>query len=372
MISHVRDADLADYNAEEKEAAVRALERVKAAFGHTISFYDSAINNGMEGTVANTRLINAVSAGTNSLSSTLYYNFSLKDSFDDYANAYKDFAEDCDALYKESEKYLEVFAVADYAAQNGVTEMTTANSSRMAIQNVCTSITFSLLCIFSILAAVYCVATEFTRKTVNMLVIRPISRFSIVLSKYCACLILLFGTALVAMILSFLIVGLRNDPADYFQPYIYLSGDNAASVPFLLWFAWRFFVAMIDITFFMTIAFTLSMLIRHTVPAMVITYGVYAFSSVFTLVRMLIIYQLELGFLYKYLPLSYLGMRAEVFGDIPQLNGNYSLDVNSLINGMLGANVDISMYIGLAYALIACGIMFFLSYRSLKKRDIKS
>ncbi|MBR5746848.1 MAG: ABC transporter permease, partial [Clostridia bacterium] len=377
------------YTESEKELALAVAGKYSQTAELADRFFKEAVANGMSGSAADTRLVDAIAA---TLSSGRGFGFEEKGDYTrgDYSDiiiydrydraqridveyAYEAFLEDLDSA---AEELLSKVAVAEYAVANGNTEITTARSLRYNLFSLVTGVFFGMLILLGICAAVTTVASEFSRKTVNMLVIRPVSRSCIVAAKFAACLAFVYAVALAGTLLAVLVGSLKFGMGDLFQPYIYWNGSAAAGFPFFIWFLWRAFLASLNVVFYVALSFCLAMLIRHTAGAMVVSFVVYAFSSAVNLIRywlFSLIAEDSGVFLYPYLPLTYLDYRTSVFDDVPRLYGGYTIaDLNIIVRNLFN---DISGF-GLLYGavmLAALSVLFyFIANRSFAKRDIKS
>lgn len=346
------------------DAELKALDNYFAKTEQLISTarsaFDSAIALHIPGNTTYMRLIDSLVE----LTMDYYPDLILKG---DYLNpsipVYTDY------VISKTEKLQETLgkvAIIEYTVKNDVAEMTTAQSSRVNYQSLLTGIFFGLVTLLGIYVAGVCVASEFSKKTVNMLVIRPISRRMITLSKYLACLIFVLGTACAGLIIGFIFTGISNSFADFFQPYLYWNGSKVASVPYLLWYLGRALIASLELIFYTTLSFMLAMLTRHTTATMVSSFAVYAFSSILMYIRMAVLYRFDIISAYTYLPLSYIDIRSMVFHDVPMIYG-YNYDLFDL----LSSGVGIDLAYGSAMLIIMIGLMYFIADRSFKNRDIK-
>ena len=82
------------------------------------------------------------------------------------------------------------------------------------------------LSFFSFFSFIKSVSSEFSRKTVNMLVIRPVSRTKILLSKLAACLTAVYSALIAGVLAYWLIKGIMMGFSDYLQPYLWYDGTT--------------------------------------------------------------------------------------------------------------------------------------------------
>ena len=372
------------YSERVKSLANKISQDLDAAAGLAEKAFAEALSGKMEGTAADTRLVDAVSG------LVLYgrsgavnrYGFrvnSVRSAFDraELVSGESDAdTEYLEAAAEDAAALLESIAVAEYAIANGKDEMTTANASRGSLLSLVTGAFYGMLILFGIYAAVTSVAAEFSRKTVNMLVIRPVSRRSIVAAKFLACLALVYAAALAGLLIGMLTSSLKYGFGDLFQPYIYWNGTAAAELPFIPWFLWRALIASLNIVFFISLAFCLAMLIRHTTGSIILSFVLYAFSSAIVLIRHWFFTSLTVegaANIYPYLPLSYIDFRTNVFADVTMLINRGSIqNITGYIIGMFSDLRGLGLLYGSAMLIAMSALLYFISSRSFRKRDIKS
>ncbi|MCR8642596.1 ABC transporter permease [Paenibacillus sp. N1-5-1-14] len=84
----------------------------------------------------------------------------------------------------------------------------------------------NLTIIFTIVVAADMIAAEFTAGTIKLLLIRPASRFRILMSKYMASLQFALFLTVITFVVSFLIGGVVNGFADFNTPELYVGADG--------------------------------------------------------------------------------------------------------------------------------------------------
>jgi ABC-2 type transport system permease protein len=117
--------------------------------------------------------------------------------------------------------------------------------------------------LFAIIIAAGIVASEFTWGTIKLLLIRPISRTKILLSKYIT--VLLFGVSLLAILfLSSLIVGLILFGIDGTAPHLVYIDGNVEEQNIIGYLIKTYFLKTIDVLMMATMAFMISAVFRSS------------------------------------------------------------------------------------------------------------
>ncbi|WP_059173773.1 ABC transporter permease [Bacillus sp. FJAT-27445] len=122
----------------------------------------------------------------------------------------------------------------------------------------------SFVGLFAIVIAAGIVASEFSWGTVKLLLIRPIGRWKILLSKYLA--VLLFGTGLLAVLFVFsllvglLLFGLPDNPAPYLVYADGIVGERNIALQLIA----EYLLSSIDILMVATMAFMISAVFRNS------------------------------------------------------------------------------------------------------------
>ena len=135
----------------------------------------------------------------------------------------------------------------------------------------------SLLSVISLLIVVIagsCVANEFSNGTIKFLLINPVKRGKILMSKYTAVLtfsyVMLLLFYIMSMLFSMLFYGVGNLGA----PYLYVSGGAVHSISGFLYVAWVYLLGSVNIIVMATLAFAISSLVRSS--ALAIGVGVFS------------------------------------------------------------------------------------------------
>lgn len=271
---------------------------------------------------------------------------------------YKNYQEYYDEVLNDINKAKEVAQIGLYSLENNVTEMTIAYSTR--VKSITFVNLFDIFALLSIFFASGLVAKEFSTKTINLLLIRPVRRWKILLSKYICLFTLILGMIGSGVIVYLLGCGIRYGFADLFINHMYVSGGTVHEINFIIWMLGKAFIAAIPIIFLATFTFMISTLSKSSAVSIIL--GVLAYISS-PLSLMLTEFISEKS--YARLPFPYITSWANSFTNISTLKPIRSI----LTNNFMG--IEYSYTYGYLL-LIALSIIFIVfSFLSFTKRDVK-
>lgn len=354
----------------ELRAYDRYVKDVERLSDYIRRAYASGINNGIKGSPAVNNEASALRNAANSLPADGY--ITDKETFEEELHRYeslgvdpeyKSYTEYLEAVRKELAEPIQNAAIAGYAFEHGVIEMTAADSTRNKYRGILTFSLFEFVALFGIFIAGNIVSSEYSRKTINMLVIRPVSRAKILLSKYVACIITAYGLAVVGLVLSWLFCGFRYGFSDYFRPYLWFNGESVSSVPYLVWFLGRAAIGSVGFLFITTMAFGFSNLTKNTAVSIIIPTIIYSFSGVVNLFITMMFPKFA-----TYWPFTYLELWSHVYHTVPILHRGENLaDIIEMINGAGTYNIAY----GAAVLIALTALIYVLSDLLFRKRDVK-
>jgi ABC-type transport system involved in multi-copper enzyme maturation permease subunit len=244
-----------------------------------------------------------------------------------------------------------------YSLENDVIEMTVANSSRnksLSYVNL-----FWLIAPLAIFFTSGMVSKEFSTKTINLLLIRPVKRWKILLSKYICIITLTFGMVVVCGAVYLLGTGLSYGFEDFSQPYIYVSSGIANAVGFSSWFVWKVLIASIPVFCLVNLTFMFSSVTKGTAVSLIL--GVLSlFSSILILFFTGLIKNPDV---LTYLPFPYFSMWSYVFDDVVTL----SYSTINIFSEVIKANLTYGVFV-LAGLIILSVVLAFADFT---KKDIK-
>lgn len=132
------------------------------------------------------------------------------------------------------------------------------------------------------------VSNEFSRGTIKFLLVNPVKRWKILVSKYITCLLtgyaLIFLFYVVTVLLSMVFFG----ASDIGAPYITFSGGKVTSTPGLLYLFKEYMLASVEVLVITTMAFAISSLVKSSALAIGISvFSLFAGSTVVSLLASL-------------------------------------------------------------------------------------
>lgn len=111
------------------------------------------------------------------------------------------------------------------------------------------------------------IANEFSTGTVKFLLINPVKRWKIFLSKYVTILSMSIMLVLAFFVTNTLCSGLFFGLSDIIAPYLYVSNGAVHSLPGLLFILWQYLLGSVNLVVMGTLAFAISSLLRNSAVA---------------------------------------------------------------------------------------------------------
>lgn len=130
-----------------------------------------------------------------------------------------------------------------------------------------TSGLISLVSLLSIIISAGIVAGEFITGTIKLLLIRPLKRWKVLLSKYITVLIFAFGALLILFSASFLVGGIFYGFNGANQPYLSYINGNVTEVNMVGHIFTTYAYACVDLLMMVTFAFMISTVFRNNALA---------------------------------------------------------------------------------------------------------
>ena len=276
-----------------------------------------------------------------------YYGYNSNDTYEDYLENSKK------SIENDENKGL----VGLYSLENDVTEMSLANSARDK------SLSFINLFWFIAPLAIYfassMVSQEFSTKTINLLLIRPVKRWKILLSKYICIVTLTLGMIVACAAVYLVGTGISFGFSDFLQPYIYIASGEAHAASFVPWFLWRVFLAAVPVFCLVNLTFMFSTVTKGTAVSLIL--GV---LSLFSSILILFFTGLfENPDIITYMPFPYFSMWSYVLSDIIYLDGSNGNIFSYLIN----ADLTYGFILMLGFIILSV----ILAFADFTKKDIK-
>lgn len=128
----------------------------------------------------------------------------------------------------------------------------------------------SLVTVVALLAIVIAggiVSSEFSQGTVKFLLINPVKRWKILMSKYFTVITVGYIMLCILFVVMIPITGLMLGFDGFSTPYIYVSGGDVKEMPTLLYAAEQYLMKSVEMVVMSTLAFAISSLVRSTALA---------------------------------------------------------------------------------------------------------
>lgn len=128
----------------------------------------------------------------------------------------------------------------------------------------------SLVTVVALLAIVIAggiVSSEFSQGTVKFLLINPVKRWKILMSKYFTVITVGYIMLCMLFVVMIPITGLMLGFDGFSTPYIYVSGGEVKEMPTLLYAAEQYLMKSVEMVVMSTLAFAISSLVRSTALA---------------------------------------------------------------------------------------------------------
>lgn len=283
---------------------------------------------------------------------------------------YLEYLED---FLEEVSKKSESLSIYLYSLEHGVTDTSTAGTTRSGARNALLGVfgfVFSAAAVFGVFLAGASVSSEFSRKTINMLVIRPASRIKILLSKLAACLTAVYSALIAGVLAYWLIKGIMMGFSDYFQPYLWYDGTSVKSCAFGLWFIGRCALASLGTVAYTILAFVLSVITKSTPVSTVLPMLWFALGNVVNYIIYAICNRLEITGIVRYLPSMYSNLWDFATEGLFASNGDFDI-IGLLTTGLVGENAGVDLLHGAIVLPVFTIVIAVIGFVTFAKRDIK-
>lgn len=127
------------------------------------------------------------------------------------------------------------------------------------------------------------VSSEFSQGTVKFLLINPVKRWKILVSKYFTAITVGYIMLAILFVAMIPITGLMHGFDGFFTPYIYISGGEVKELPTLLYAARQYLLGSVEMVVMSTLAFAISSLVRSTALAIGVSVFAMCVGSTVTL-----------------------------------------------------------------------------------------
>jgi len=277
--------------------------------------------------------------------------------YDGYTGENESYEEYYENSLSNIEETMNMGAIALYSLENDVIETSVANSTRQKMMSFINI--FWFIAPLAIFFASGMVAKEFSTKTINLLLIRPVKRWKILLSKYICLFMLVLGMIVASLGVYLIGSGISMGFSDLSQPHLYIEDGTVHAVNFVVWLTGRILFASLPVFCLITITFMLSSVTKGSAVSLII--GVLTlFSSIFVL---FFYGYFENTDMLTYLPFSYFSMWSYVFDDVVFLEGSAG-SIFSYIN-------DADILYGIIILAGITALSLAAAFTDFNKKDIK-
>lgn len=199
------------------------------------------------------------------------------------------------------------------------------------------------------------VSSEYSTGTVRLLMIRPVSRWKILLSKLISVFIIGYGMLLISVVLNIISSGIINGFGGLATKVISFSGESIVEQNFIISIIPKLLFSSISLIFIIALVFAISTIIKNTALAVGLTTVAYLGSSAATLI------------------MANLGMRWVGKTILPYMNLS-TLITDSYYMQMFKDqyNIVLNPTMGAIQLLVFALILIIASFLVFEKRDVKN
>ncbi len=214
-------------------------------------------------------------------------------------SSYEQYVESVEKSRKEAEDQI---ALCEYSLEKGTPMMENNDGTRNLLAG---GLVFTLLVmVICIMVGGGIMSSEYSKGTVRLLMLRPVSRWKIIMSKFVCTL--LFGLCCMAAsgLVQAIAGGIIYGFSDLLTPVLMMMGGAVTEVPFILWYVAAGLFAGINVLFASCLAIALSTLFKNTALAVGLTIFATLSGSIVTAMAM------DLGWswiAYTIFPFYYMG-----------------------------------------------------------------
>ena len=342
------------------EAEIKAFnaigESVKNSCDAAERAYNHVIDKNLEGTLILCTEMNTIHDNISSVANV---------EFSENGGSVESYEKYLKKASKPFEKIAACVSVASTAVEKDIKEMTVVNGARNKFRGILTFSFYEYISYFGILLCGIIVASEYSRKTINMLVIRPVSRSKLLAAKYVAAVGTTLALTVLTLLTGFIFCGIRYGFADYFESFVGYSNGSTYVVPYILWFLGKAAVAWVGVLFIMTLAFFFSTLTKTAAVALIVPILASSFLEAINMLAFQIIPNVM-----KYLPTTYVGLWSYIFKDVAVIGEVSDFDIGAIIGELFG-DTDVNLALGALMLLALTALLYFFSDLIFRKRDVK-
>jgi ABC-2 type transport system permease protein len=241
-----------------------------------------------------------------------------------------------------------------YSLENNISQIKFDNDIRNSV-NTTYLMYVSIAIILCIIIGGGIVSSEYSTGTVRLLMIRPVSRWKILLSKLISVFIIGYGVLTTTVVLNIISSGIINGFGGLATKVIAFSGDKIVEQNFIISIIPKLLFSSISLIFIIALVFAISTIIKNTALAVGLTTVAYLGSSVATMIMV----RLGMKWVGKTI-LPY--MNLSTFITSPYYAEMFKSEYNIVLNPTMGA----------IQLLVFATILIIVSFLVFEKRDVKN
>ncbi|MCQ2016442.1 ABC transporter permease subunit [Clostridium butyricum] len=270
-------------------------------------------------------------------------NDSLVTSYEQYVESYK----------KANEKRVEIIKELWHGLENDIPDLGSVKDARSAVDS-----TYEIYVILAIIMVIIIgggiVAGEYSNGSIRLLMIRPASRWKILLSKLLAVLIVGFSIVILGVLILFISSGAIWGFETLKVPVLETINGNIVETNYINYMLPQLLVSTCSLLFIASLVFMISTLARNT--ALAVALGMLVYFGAGPLSGLLI------GFKQTWL----------INTIIPYINSSYFKLVPYFSEMLKSNGMDFNYILGAKQLVIASAIMLIITFITFKKKDIKN
>ncbi|WP_346939267.1 ABC transporter permease subunit [uncultured Clostridium sp.] len=257
--------------------------------------------------------------------------------------------------YEDKIKSIEQAIALDwYSLENNIPQVKLDNDIRDSVDTTYLMYV-SIAIILCIIIGGGIVSSEYSTGTVRLLMIRPVSRWKILLSKLISVFIIGYGVLLTTVVLNIISSGIINGFGGLATKVIAFSGDKIVEQNFIISIIPKLLFSSISLIFIIALVFAISTIIKNTALAVGLTTVAYLGSSVATMI------------------MARLGMKWVGKTILPYMNLSTFITSSYYVEMFKSEyNIVLNPTMGAIQLLVFATILIIISFLVFEKRDVKN
>lgn len=238
-----------------------------------------------------------------------------------------------------------------YSLENDIPQTKFVSDARSSLLDTY-KVYLSIAVVVAIIIGGGIVASEYSTGTVRLLMIRPVSRWKILLSKLMAVVIFGYITLFMGIIVNTISSGIAFSFGDYSVPMLVMKNGEVITKNFFVYLMPNILFISISMIFIISVVFTLSTVIRNTAFAVGITMAGFLGST--TAVTLA----------------AHLGMKWVSKTCLPYINLTNYVDESYIINSLKEMGWNLNPTLGAVHLMAIAVVLIVISFAVFSKRDV--